>query len=77
MQAANQLREANATAHGHPSAKASGLHRGTERWLEKFGAITALSPFHPTRTESTFFEVGEECGCGEKKNQNLIRRWRF
>lgn len=42
-------------------------------WLEKFGAITVLCPFHPKRTESTFFEVGEECGCGEKKHQNLIR----
>ena len=77
MQAANQLQEANAAAHGHPSAKARGLHGGTERWLERFGAITALSPFHPARTESTFFEVGEECGCGEKKSQNLIRRWGF
>ena len=58
--------------HSHPSAKASSLRSGIERALEKLGAITVLSPFLPTRSESTFFEVGEECGCGEKKNQNLI-----
>lgn len=59
--------------HSHLSAKASSLRSGIERALEKLGAITVLSPFLPTRTESTFFEVGEERGCGEKKNQNLIR----
>lgn len=60
-------------AHSDPPAEASRLRSDVGTWLEKFGAITVLCPFHPKRTESTFFEVGEECGCGEKKHQNLIR----